>query len=81
MGRFLCLISLFVLAVLSGCASSTYTTVKAYPPVDLVQDCNVTPYGVETNADLARAITSLKGAMQLCNNDKKALRLWMEDDK
>lgn len=79
MGRFLCLINLFAVAMLSGCASGTYTTVKAYPPVDLVQDCSVTRYELNTNADLAKAITSLRGDLRVCNNDKKALRLWMED--
>ena len=79
MGRFLCLINLFALALLTGCASSTYTPVKAYPPVDLVQDCSVTPYELWTNADLAKAIISLRGDLRVCNNDKKALRLWMEE--
>ena len=89
MGRFLCLTSaarpgyivasLFVLAALTGCASSTYTPVKAYPPADLVQDCSVTGYELNTNADLAKAIISLRGDLRVCNNDKKALRLWMEE--
>jgi len=72
--------SLFALALLSGCASSTYTTTKVYPPVDLVQDCSVTNYELNTNADLAKAIISLRGDLRVCNNDKKALRLWMEDE-
>jgi hypothetical protein len=72
--------SLLTLALLPGCASSTYTTVKVYPPADLVQDCSVTRYEIDTNADLAKAIISLRSDLRVCNNDKKALRLWMEDE-
>lgn len=73
------LISLFAVIALAGCASVPPAVVKQYPPSDLVQDCRLTPYVLSTNADLAKAIISLRGDIQLCNNDKKALRLWMED--
>lgn len=65
--------------VLMGCSTVVPVTDKAYPPASLVQDCPVPRYRIELNKDLAEAIVLLKGALSACNNDKAALRLWMED--
>ncbi len=65
--------------VLMGCGAVLPVTDKAYPPVGLVQDCPVPRYRMEYNKDLAEAIVLLKGALKECNNDKAALRLWMEN--
>ena len=62
--------------VLSGC---TATTVKLYPPQELLADCTPGILAFDTNEDVAVSAVRLAGALKLCNIDKKALRDWAKE--
>lgn len=70
------LLALAFCAVLAGCAT---TTVKMYPPQELIANCEVAPLQYSTNEDLAISVVRLAGAIKLCNIDKAKLREWAKD--
>ena len=66
-----------VLALLTaGCAVQPLKL----PPRALLEDCTATiPASIRTNRDLLSAYLGSKAALDLCNVDKEALRLWYRE--
>jgi hypothetical protein len=67
--------------MMAGCqttGSVQQAEVGIKPPVDLMADCPHPAVSYMTNADLAKAILSYQGALELCNIDKRSLREWAE---
>jgi hypothetical protein len=65
--------------MLTGCGSLRPPEVRVLtPPGALLEDCTYTETPLSTNADLARAYLGLRNALDLCNNDKEALREWVQ---
>lgn len=63
--------------MLTGCGSIRPPEVRVLtPPGALLEDCKYTETPLNTNADLARAYLGLRNALDLCNDDKAALREW-----
>ena len=61
------------------CASCAAVTPSATPPLALLSDCPQPVVNVQTNGDLVHLIRALRGALSLCNDDKRALREWAND--
>lgn len=76
------LISLSLLILLTGCATTERTTVveRALPPAHLLEDCT-SPFPVHprTNGELAKHLGDWRAALRACNTDKAALRAWAEE--
>ena len=65
--------------MLTGCAHHGPQVPEILlPPQDLMQECSFRERVLVTNADLARAYLEARGALELCNNEKAALREWAE---
>lgn len=74
--------TMLVMAVvfLSGCATAPeFREARDLPPAQLLQECEAPSPIVTTNGDLARYILALKQALNLCNDDKAALREWAQE--
>lgn len=65
---------------LMACAAPLPQVVKLMPPVDLLQDCAVPSYTINTNGELANGILLERNALALCNADKQALRAWADSN-
>ena len=84
------LMSLLMLLILSGCATTTRVQqvvvkeevlVKITPPVELVADCEHPDDPVNPRyADLVLWINEYRNALVLCNMDKQKIRQWMDDN-
>ena len=77
------LLSLTLSLLATGCASTqTITkteTVYRYPPEILTQPCPAPEYTGSTWGDLAHYTVRLKGAVDLCNEDKRLIREWVAE--
>lgn len=49
------------------------------PPAVLLEDCLVNTFAGATYGDLVQHAIDLKESLELCNNDKAALRKWSEE--
>jgi hypothetical protein len=73
------LVLLCVSMLVMGCASVPAAPLeRELPPAEWLEDCAEPPLDVSTNGGLARAVGDLRGALKLCNQDKKALREWAQ---
>lgn len=76
------LTSLFLMASLTGCATTEYITVveRALPPAHLLEDCKgPVPIRPKTNGELTEHLGEWRAALRNCNTDKAALRAWAEE--
>jgi len=66
--------------LLAGCGSLPHPEVRVLtPPEDLLRDCPFAARPLATNKDLAEAYLEVRSVLQLCNNDKAALREWARE--
>lgn len=77
--------TLICLITLLGCSTSQpvieYQTVKITPPSMLMADC-LTParlHNPATNGDLLNYSIRLQAALDACNQDKRALRMFYDE--
>ena len=66
--------ALFLALLLAGCANTAATVVSNKLPAVLMEDCEHPAMDVMTNGGLVRTIKAYQLALDLCNEDKKALR-------
>ena len=52
-----------------------------FPPETLLKDCNKTNYQGSTYKDVVEYALDLQSDVDKCNEDKKALRQWKEDNE
>lgn len=67
-----------LLSLLAGCQTlpPEVRVIREAIPVELTFDCVVPVVIAKTNADLVKVIMDLDYALDLCNIDKAALRVW-----
>lgn len=71
------LISLSLLGLLSGCATSTVTEyLRDVPPAYLLTPCVAPSPLVSTNGELLTYVDALHQTLRSCNDDKTTLREW-----
>lgn len=71
------------LLILPGCAPlgrQTERLVREVPPYELIANCPKPNVLVKTNGQLAASLLAMEAALDKCNLDKAALRLWSEQD-
>lgn len=71
------------LTIFSGCCGPAVPSApiieKELPPSVFVADCTVPNYYGTKNRDVFRYIGEYEEAMKNCNEDKKKLRAWMQE--
>lgn len=66
--------------VLAGCTTMKVPeTIVLTPPASLLKDCQYVQGALKTNRDLLMAYKGAMEALELCNNDKAALREWVRE--
>lgn len=63
------------------CACSLTEVQRLKPPAVLLLDCPTVAFTGQTYGDLVQHAISLKEAIDLCNQDKAALRKWATAEK
>lgn len=71
-------ISLALVLLLAACAQAPLKTLRELPPSGLAANCDAPVTRVATNGQMAETLLAYKHALAMCNNDKAALREWME---
>lgn len=67
---------LILAALLGGCATPAPIVIKLRPDPVYLADCPHPDVDVSTNGGIATGLLAYRTALDLCNNDKEALREW-----